>query len=105
MAEAERHEKRRIVIEDFIEVKMSLEEARAVFSVLNRVAGAPLDSPRKHVDSVRNAIARAYQGREYDEWDWAWAEPEWACLAGGAGIAAVTYEEGDKRRKERGLGG
>jgi len=104
MAEAERHEKRRILVEDFIEVKMSLEEARAVFSVLNRVGGSGELSPRKHADSVRDAIARAYQGRAYDEWDWAWAEPEWACFAGGVGIQAATYEDGDKRRKERGLG-
>jgi hypothetical protein len=64
MAKAEK--KTETIRRDFVELKLSAEEANVVFAVLGRVAGDPLASPRRHVNAVYDAlkVARVDGGDE-----------------------------------------
>jgi hypothetical protein len=64
MAEAQK--KTETIRRDFVELKLSIEEANVVFAVLGRVAGDPIVSPRKHVNAVYDAlkVARVDGGDE-----------------------------------------
>jgi hypothetical protein len=86
-----------VIEEEHITLKLSMKEARAVFAALNRVGGSPKESPRGIIDGVREAIAKAYTGPKYSEWDWDWARPEYTCAEGGPGVYMDDYKDVEKK--------
>jgi hypothetical protein len=56
---AEAEKKTKVVRTEFVEVKLSVDEANTLRAVLSMVAGSPTNSPRKHVDSVSDALKNA----------------------------------------------
>lgn len=50
-----------------VTLRMSHEEARTLWAVMMKVGGSPADSPRKHADAIRYAVAGAIGlGAVYD---------------------------------------
>lgn len=54
-------------------MELSLDELKTLRAVFNRIGGDPNSGPRKHVDSMSNAIDG---GVGHSRYDWSWAEPE-----------------------------
>lgn len=79
MAEAEKVTK---VVKKMVEVKteettyhleLNFEELKTLRAIFNRVGGSPINSPRRHMDAMADAIDAAV-GK--DRYDWTWAAPE-----------------------------
>lgn len=90
MAEVKKVNVERTVIEEGLAVHLTMQEARAVWSVLWRVGGNPTESPRGIIDGVRNAIGTAVTGG-VNEFDNEWARPELTCAEGGYGLMLDNY--------------
>jgi hypothetical protein len=45
-----------------VTLTLNQEEFQTLYAVLNRIGGDPVDSPRKHVNKILNALWKAYEG-------------------------------------------
>ncbi|MFJ9961098.1 hypothetical protein [Streptomyces avermitilis] len=59
MAQAEARVERKVIETKTYTLELSDAEARTLAVILGKVAGSPTASPRKHAESVHNALKRA----------------------------------------------
>ncbi len=67
---------------------LTMEEVRTLYSVFLRVGGSPINSPRKHIAAINEAIEKALGT---DDFEWSWADPERALIRRDAGLMIDDY--------------